>query len=166
MKKRTEIGDAEAIHNLGCCYSEGSHGLHQDSVKALELWHQAAKLGYATSYFNIGNSYYNGNGVERDEGKSVHYTELAAIRGHTQARHNLGYDEGNAGNWDRALKHFMISAGEDKESLCAIQEMFKKGAATKEDYTQALRAYQAYLNEIKSVQRDEAATAFEGYKYY
>ena len=61
----------------------------------------------------------------------------------------------------------MISAGGgEKESLGAIQEMFKMGVATKEDYTQALRAYQAYLGEIKSVQRNEAAAADEEFKYY
>ena len=44
--------------------------------------------------------------------------------------------------------------------------MFKTGVATKDDYTQALRAYQAYLGEIKSVQRNEAAAADEEFKYY
>ena len=62
----------------------------------------------------------------------------------------------------------MIAAGGGmKQSLSAIQEMFKNGDATKEDYTQALRAYQEYLDEIKSPQRDEAATfSSEEYKYY
>ena len=38
--------------------------------------------------------------------------------------------------------------------------------ATKDDYTQALRAYQAYVVEIKSPQRDEAAAFNDAYKYY
>ena len=33
------------------------------------------------------------------------------------------------------------------------------------DYTKALSAYQTYLGEIKSAQRDEAATADDFYKY-
>ena len=61
----------------------------------------------------------------------------------------------------------MISAGGGmKESLSAIQEIFKIGVATKDDYTKALRVYQAYLGEIKSVQRDEAAAFDDRYKYY
>ena len=61
----------------------------------------------------------------------------------------------------------MIAAGSgEKRSLDIIQKMFKKGVATKEDYTQALRAYQAYLGEIKSPQRDEAATFNEQYYKY
>ena len=86
---------------------------------------------------------------------------------HIIARHNLGGLEYQSGNLDRALKHFMIAAGGGyKTSLSAIQEMFKRGVATKEDYAKALRAYQAYLGEIKSVQRNEAAAFSEEYKYY
>ena len=44
--------------------------------------------------------------------------------------------------------------------------MYTNGKATKEDYTTALRAYQEYLGEIKSVQRDKAAAASERYRYY
>ena len=40
------------------------------------------------------------------------------------------------------------------------------GDAMKEDYAKALRVYQAYLVEIKSPQRDEAAAADENCKYY
>ena len=36
-----------------------------------------------------------------------------------------------------------------------IQDLYTKGQATKEDYTKALRARQAYLDEIKSRQRDD-----------
>ena len=106
--------------------------------------------------------------MERDEKKANYYYELAAMGGDTDARHNLGVYEYNKGNMKRTLRHYMIAAGGgEKESLGAIQEMFKTGVATKEDYTKALRAYQAYLGEIKSSQRNEAAAAYsEEYKYY
>ena len=166
-KKRTELGDAEAMCGLGCDYYHATHGFPQDLAKALELWRQAAELGSATSYYSIGNAYYAGNGVERDTKKATHYWELAAIAGDAPARYNLGCAERNAGNYESALKHLMIATGGgSKVSLSAIQEMFKKGVATKEDYTQALRAYQAYLGEIKSAQRDQAAAALEDNKYY
>ena len=35
MKKRMEIGDVDAIFNLGCCYNNGMFGLPQDHAKAL-----------------------------------------------------------------------------------------------------------------------------------
>ena len=87
--------------------------------------------------------------------------------GHVNARHNLGAKEGQAGNMDRALKHFMIAAGcGDNGSLKAIQALFMDGKATKDDYSKALRSYQANLVEIKSSQRDEAAAFNDAYKYY
>ena len=167
VNKRVEVDDAEAIRNLGDCYSEGSHGLPQDRSKALELWHQAAKLGNAKSYYSIGNSYLQGNGVGRDEKKSMHYYELAAMEGHAMARHNLGCFEARTHNWDRALKHFMIAVGFGyTRSLENIKLVFMDGGATKDNYAKALQAYQAYLVEIKSPQRDEAAAAHEDYTYY
>ena len=56
-------------------------------------------------------AYYFGEGVERDEKKANRYHDLAAISGDVAARHNLGYAEFHAGNWERAIKHFMISVG-------------------------------------------------------
>ena len=167
LKKRTEADDAEAKCSLGLYYTNGQYGLPQNRVKALELWNRAAELGVAEAYYNLGIAYKHGDGVERDEKKANHYYELAAMGGDVDARYNLGCLEGNTGNYDRALKHWMISAGGGmKESLSAIQEIFKIGVATKDDYTKALRVYQAYLGEIKSVQRDEAAAFDDRYKYY
>ena len=77
--------------------------------------------------------------------------------------HNLGVGESEA---DRALKHYMIAAeGGMDSSLKQIQKLYTKGCATKDDYTKALRAYQTYLTEIKSTQRDKAAAA-RGKRYY
>ena len=68
---------------------------------------------------------------------------------------------------DRALKHFMISARSgDDDSLKQIKQLFTAGHATKEDYTNALQVYQAYLDEIRSDQRDKAAAFDVDYKYY
>ena len=52
------------------------------------------------------------------------------------------------------------------DSLEAIRNMVTNGPATKEDYAKALRSYQAYLDEIRSDQRDEAAAADDDYTYY
>ena len=139
----------------------------QDRAKALELWHRAGELGHTISYYNIGGAYYNGNGVERDNKKAVLFWEISAMGGNAIARHYLGVSEYNAGNFDRALKHDMIAAGSgDNDSLENIKQMFMDRDATKDDYAKALRSYQAYLVEIRSPQRDEAAAADERYKYY
>ena len=169
IKKRVEMDDANAIHNLGCGHYNGEYGLPQDYEKALDLWHQAGELGNATANCNIGNAHYNGNGVERDMKQAKHYWALAAVGGDVDSRYNLGsIIEERAGNMVRALKHHMIAAGCGyKNSLKRIKEFYMNGHATKDDYAKALRAHQKYVDGIKSDQRDKAA-AFnrEKYRYY
>ena len=167
VKKQMETGNANAIYNFGNYYFKGARGFPQDITKALELWHRAAELGHSRAYYNIGITYQYGEGAELDKKKAVYYYELAAMGGNVDARHNLGMIEGKAGNHDRVLRHLMIavkSGGND--SLEAIRDMITNGHATKDDYTAALRAYQEYLDEIKSDQRDKAAAAYENCRYY
>ena len=167
LKKRMEVGDAHGMNILGTCYYKGSLSLPRDYDKALKLWHRAGELGYAKAYNNIGNAYHLGVGVERDNKKAEHYYELAAIRGNAMARHNLGYTVAQAGNWDRALKHYMIAAGGgDNDSVKYTQKLYIARHATKEDYLKALQTYQAYLDEVKSDQRDTAAAVDDRCKYY
>ena len=166
-KKRTELNDTIAMSCLGDYYATGDCGLSQSHAKALELYHQAAELGNPRAYYDIGNAYRNGRGVEMNMKKAMHYWELAAMRGIEDARHNLGVMEEEAGNMDRALKHWMISVGEgDNYSLECIKRLYMETNASKDDYTKALRLYQAHLNEIKSVQRDEAAAFNADWRYY
>ena len=166
-KKRVEVGDANAIFTLGCNFAEGSLGLPRNYAKALELYNWAGELGCADAYNNIGNAYYHGRGVERDERKADHYYELAAMQGSVYARHNIGIFEASAGNWDRAIKHYMIAAGGGlNNSVKNIQQLYRDGHATKEDYTKALLAYQKYLEEIRSDQRDKSAAFSDEFKCY
>ena len=161
-KKRADAGDPKAMHLLGTFYSFGKYGFPRDYSKALELWHRAVKLGHSMSFYNIGGAYWFGQGVEIDRKKARHYYELAAIKGDIDSRYNLGVSEWRAGNIDRALKHFMIAVkGGSKESLGIIRNSYSHG-----HYMEAVRAYQSYLDNIKSDQRDEAAAASEEFKYY
>ena len=166
LKKRVHAGDVKAIQHLGSYYSNGAYNLPQDHAKGLELYHRAADLGNATAYHNIGHLYYFGIGVRRDEKKAIHYYELGAMGGGVESRHNLGAMESNTGNMDRAIKHYMIAVrGGHHHSLKKIQQLYSNGHTTKDEYSQALQLYQKYLGEIRSTQRDEAAAAFEDYKY-
>ena len=167
VQKRAGVDDAVAMFNLGSYYHQGGYGYPQDYTKALELWHQAAELGSAQAYGSIGFAYQHGLGVEVDKKKSQYYLELSAIGGHAGARYKLGANEERAGNIERALRHHMIAvrSGQSK-SLEKIKELYSKGYASKEDYTKALLAYQAYLGEIQSPQRDKAAAAYANCRYY
>ena len=161
-EKRIEMNDSKAITIMGYYYDCGLYGIHQNMAKAFELWHQAAELGSAGAYYGIGNAYHQSH----DEKKAMYYYELAAIGGDFLSRHNLGAMEARAGNRERALRHWMIAVKDgNSESLESIERMYSKGHATKDDYAKALRSYQAYIDEIKSDQRDETA-AFIDRRYY
>ena len=164
LQKRVEVDDAEAMFTLGSYYCDGDGAFPQDDDKALELFVRAGDLGHANAYCNIGRAYEIGRGVEIDEKKANHYYKLAAIEGDVTSRYNLGIMEVRAGNMNRALKHYMFAAeGGEPDSLKRIQKLYTNGHATKDDYAKALRAYQAYLVEIKSAQRDAARA---NYRYY
>ena len=89
--------------------------------------------------------------------KAVHHWEIAAMMGNEFARYNLGCAEANDGNYDRAMKHFIISAkcGHD-DSLQKVKEGFMIGRVTKSDFEITLRAHKASQDEMKSDQRDRA----------
>ena len=166
LKKRVKLNDAEAIFSLASFYSDGELGLPRSYAKAFELFHQAGELGNAAAYYNVGNAYKFGRGVEVDERKAIYYWELGAMGGDPYARCNLGCEEGNLGNMDRALKHWMIATKNGEAlSLQKVKKLYSNGYATKDEYAKALRSYQVYLDEIKSEQRDEAAAADDD-KYY
>jgi len=167
MKNRAKVGDAMAIYIIGNYYNEGGHhNFPQDYVKALELFHQAGELGHAAANYNIGCAYTVGRGAAVDQKKAKRHYELSAMIGDSTARHNLGARELLSGNKDRALKHFMIAVrGGNAEAVKRVQECYMDGFATKDDYAKALRSYQAYVDEIKSDQREEAAT-IHGKRYY
>jgi len=168
FEKRTELNDSYAIYSMGCYYARGENGLPQNYAKALELFHRAGDLGCAEAYFNIGFIHNRGiAGVEMNEKKAIRYWELAAMAADVTARNRLGESEIQAGNMDRALKHFMIAVRDGgHDSLKNIKTMYKNGYTTKDDFAKALRSYQAYLDKIKSEQRDKAAAFHDAYKYY
>ena len=157
IKRLMEKGNADAFYNFAVYYNNGSHGLQQDMAKAAELWLKASELGCAKAYFHLGCLYAIGQGVDRDEEKAKHYKEVAAMKGDIHARHNLGCVEGQAGNYQRAYKHWIIAAraGHPK-SLDSVKTGFINGFVTKDEHESTLRAYHERQSEMKSETRDQA----------
>ena len=161
VKKLMEKGNTYAFNQLASYYADGTYGMPQDWEKANELYRKAGELGYAGAYFNLGNSYFAGRGVEIDKKKAKHYYELAAMKGDVDARAKLGVIEYQSGNHHRAFKHLLISArAGDKLSLDTIKEGYMAGHVTKEDYSKTLREYQKSQDEMKSDMRDKAQVYF------
>ena len=125
--------------------------------RAVELFTEAAELGSIGALFSLGNAFRCGEGVEKDLAKAEEFYTKAAMQGHVEARHNLACYEEQKRNYDRAVRHLLISAKMGHaDSLEAIKEMFRSGLATKEQYAEALTGYQDAVEETKSHDRDEA----------
>jgi TPR repeat protein len=140
---------------------EGRVRCHEGDHKgAVEYLTKAAELGEAEAHYYLSVLYYNGYGVEKDMKKAINHMEEAAIGGHLKARKNLGTIERSNGYVERAKKHFIIAAnlGED-ESLQFLRELHAEGNASKEDYADALRGYQAAVDATKSPERERAQEA-------
>ena len=157
LNKLMEKGNADAFYMIAGCYRTGTYGLPQDEAKGNELYLKAGGLGCAQAYFNLGTAYYTGFGVAIDRKKAKHYYELAAMNGSVQARHNLGVDEYNEGNYHQAMKHFIISSRAGyKDSVDMVKRGYMAGHVTKEEYANTLREYQKNQDETKSEARDIA----------
>ena len=158
LEKRIELNDAQAIAVTGYDYALGTGGLQQNINKALELFQKATEYGSINAHDYLGTIYFSGDGVQVDEEKVNHHLEIAAIGGHVGARYNLGVvEEKNNGNHHRAVKHWIISAtaGHDK-SLKEVQNGYRLGLVTKDDFEKTLRAHKKSKDELKSEWRDKA----------
>ena len=157
LRARVEKKDPDAIDLFGEQYAQGLLGLQKDMRRAIDLHKEAAELGSLEALAHLGDSYYHGDGVQKDETKAAEYYKKAAMQGCVESRHNLGCIEGKKGKFDRALRHYLISAKMgNKNSVETIKTMFIDGDATKNQHAEALKGYQAAVQEMKSHDRDEA----------
>ena len=152
--KRIEANDPAAMVDWGLYLNEEG-----DFDGAFEYLTKAAELGDMQAHFELGVTYYKGEGVEKDKGKAVYHYEVAAIGGQPDARYNLGNHEERNGNMERAVKHFIIAAKlGDTGSMKELWGHYSDENITKEDLEATLRAHQAAIDAMKSPQRDAAET--------
>ena len=150
--KRIKNNDPVAMQQMG--QKRREEGDYESALKYLT---KAAELGDADAHYNLSCMYHKGEGVEKDEKKHIYHLEEPAIGGHLVARHNLGIHEWNNGRYERAVKHSIIAANLGyNDSLKVLMKLYAEGHATKQDYANAMRAYQATVAATKSSQRDEA----------
>ena len=151
MMRRVEANDPVAL-----CQMAADKYNKRDYKAAFEYATRAAAMGDAEAHYQLSCLYGEG-GVEKDEKKELYHLEQAAIEGHPYARNNLALWEGRNGRMDRAAKHWIIAAklGHEK-SLGGLKALYEDGDVSKDDFSAALRGYQAAIAASKSPQREEA----------
>jgi TPR repeat protein len=151
MIKRAEANDAASICMLADCYYNGSNGFQQDQTKAMELFTRAADLGYKKAHNNLAGIFHEGGNLK----KAKFHFEAAAMAGNELARYNIGMDESNSGDMERAIKHWIIGASAGcYRSMQRLKICFEKGLFSRETINSTLAAYNNSCAEMRSEARD------------
>jgi TPR repeat protein len=81
MRKRVEAKDPASTFLMADNYFYGKVGFQQNCTKAIELWNQAADLGYSKAHSHLAN-YYHGVDMK----KAKFHNEAAAMAGDEVAK--------------------------------------------------------------------------------
>ena len=93
IESKAYAGEARWQYCLGQIYKWAEtryHYVQLDLTKAAYWWNEAASQNYTPAYNNLGIAYKEGNGVEIDLRKAVHYLKLGAEAGEDFAQRNYG----------------------------------------------------------------------------
>lgn len=90
-----ELGNAEALFNMGVFYMEGM-GCDQDMELSAKYFHRAARRRHPEAQFAYGDLLSQGWGVEQDSKRAIKWFSDAAENGHVEAMYRLGeiYEDG------------------------------------------------------------------------
>ena len=157
LRKRVEIKDTVALHNMAMVYRDGNLGLSVDQAKCIDLLREAADLGTAISHYQLATFHRTGEmGLEQNEEVSLEYMEKAAEGGDVVARHNLGSKEIRSGNVAAGIRHFRLAASVGyKRSMEALIEFFEARLLHHADLAESTRAFYCVRDEMKSKDRDQ-----------
>ena len=156
LMKRIKAKDPAALCHMGQILSNREG----DYDGAFEYFAKAAELGDLEAHSQLGYMYKFGQGVEKDEEKSIYHNEMAAIGGHPTARFGLAIIEEEIGSIQAAVKHYIIAANlGDEDSMKRLWGHYSEGKITKEELDATLRSHQAAIDAMKSEQREIAEAA-------
>lgn len=73
VNKGVEHKIPKAILDLGIFHHLGCYGVEQSFNRAIELYTEAANMGSGQAAINMGNMYYEGNEIEKDNDKAIYW---------------------------------------------------------------------------------------------
>ena len=100
----------------------------RDVIAEAEKFEQTmtkAKAGDSTAQYNLGNMYYNGEGVQTSYAEAVKWYRKAAEQGHAGAQLSLGqmYQDGRGTPKDLVLAHVWMALAEKKGAFSARESI-------------------------------------------
>jgi TPR repeat protein len=145
QRKTAELGDAEAMCNLGYAYAHGN-GVPKDHTEAVKWYRKAAELGSPAAMSNLGFAYENGNGVPVNLAEAVKWYRKAAELGEVQGMSNLGIafaaGRGVPVNHVEAVKWLRRAAdGGSAAATYSLGLAYAHGNGVSKDRAEAVRWY-------------------------
>jgi len=111
-------------------YQDGNDAYNRKDYKtAYKLWLPLAEQGDAKAQYNLGQMYYEGQGVPQDHKEAVKWYRLAAEQGFAKGQYNLGtmYDEGEGipQDYKEAVKWTRLAADQgDADAQYNLGQMY------------------------------------------
>mgnify|MGYP000821716804 FL=1 len=149
LERLSEKGDAIATNTIGTI---------KESETQVEYYKKAIEQGYFLSEFNLGECYYNGDGVEQDLTLAAKWYEKAAERGLKSAQNSIGkcyyFGEGVEENNEKAVYWCKKAAESGIAEACdVLAECYDSGYGVEQDYQKSfeLRQKGAELGSVLSI---------------
>ncbi len=170
LKKKADLGEAEAQYALGRAYESGN-GIPQRTDQAALWYRKAAQQGNPKAQNGLGVLYWLGDGIEKDKVEAVRWYHKAARQGNANAMFNLGaayYNgEGVGVNDSFAYAWFLLSSeagsssGKDaakrsqsergpsgySDACLTIAQMYEKGEDLPQNFTLAESWYKKAVDQ-------------------
>lgn len=148
----------ERLSEKGNAIATNSIGITKESETKVEYYKKAIEQGYFLSEFNLGDCYYNGDGVEQDLTLAAKWYEKAAERGHKFAQNSIGncyyYGNGVEENKERAVYWYKKAAESGVADACeSLAKCYEYGYGVEQDYQKSFECRQkgAKLGAIWSI---------------
>ena len=117
-----------------------------EKIRQANKYRRAAKRGYASAQYNLGQCYKNGEGVTQDDTQAVYWFRKAAEQGLSSAQNALGIcyknGKGVTQNYAQAAIWFHKAANQGNVSAqYNLGVCYDNGYGVKQDYAQAVYWY-------------------------
>ena len=148
-QQAADLGDADAMCELGWLYEYGTNGVERNYEKGVELFRQAADAGHTQAMCGLGFMYRIGEGVERNPEKAVEWYQQAVSMGNVGAMYELGkmYENGESveQSYKKAIELYKQSAAGgygDVWAMYGLGKIYEEGeCGQKKDLEEALKWY-------------------------
>lgn len=161
LEAASEKRDGHAIYLLALGYEYGQYDLPINYQKAVELYHQATKLGNANAAHTLGSSYMKGDIVSMDKKKAKRLLCRAAKGGSVGSLHQLGCmkfkEMQNGGEKSSDFLSYLIVAAELgwKDSIDQLKLFHDYGLVSRDEYECTLRKYLDAVKKEQTPSRDK-----------